>query len=82
MQLVVDLEPYVDDCEIAAHLGKAGVAARPLSRHFIGELKGRGLFLGFAAWNEREIDAGVEVIDQVMRKWPQRERRRGGTRPS
>jgi GntR family transcriptional regulator/MocR family aminotransferase len=82
MQLVVDLEPDIDDCELAAHLGKAGVAARPLSRHFIGDISGRGLFLGFAAWNEREIDAGVEVIDQVMRKWSVRERRRGGRRPS
>lgn len=81
MQLVVDLEPHTDDCELAAHLGKAGVAARSLSRHFIGEMRGRGLFLGFAAWNEREIDAGVDVIDQVMRKWPIRERPRHA-RPS
>jgi GntR family transcriptional regulator/MocR family aminotransferase len=69
MQLVVDIEPHSDDCELAARLVKAGVAARPLSRHFIGEVRGRGLFLGFAAWNEREIDAGVEIIDQTMRKW-------------
>lgn len=82
MQLVVDLKPDIDDCELAAHLGKAGVAARPLSRHFIGDISGRGLFLGFAAWNECEIDAGVDVIDQVMRKWSVREWRRGGGRPS
>ena len=82
MQLVVDLESRADDCEIAAHLGKAGVAARPLSRLFIGEMRGRGLFLGFAAWNEREIDAGVDVIDQVMRRWPLRERRHRNTPPS
>lgn len=81
MQLVVDLEPPTDDCELAARLGKAGVAARPLSRHFIGETRGRGLFLGFAAWNEREIDAGVEIIDQVMRKWPIRKSPRRDVRP-
>ena len=82
MQLVVDLHSDIDDCEIAAQLDKAGVAARPLSRHFIGQIRRGGLFLGFAAWNEREIDAGVDVIDQVLRKWPVRERRRGGARPS
>jgi len=82
MQLVVDLESHTDDCEVAAQLGKAGVAARPLSRHFIGDIRGRGLFLGFAAWNEHEIDAGVEIIDRVMRKWPIRERPRGGGPPS
>jgi hypothetical protein len=29
-----------------------------------------GLFLGFAAWNEREIDAGADIIGDVMRRWP------------
>lgn len=82
MQLVVDLEPHTNDCELAARLGRAGVAARPLSRHFIGETRGCGLFLGFAAWSEREIDAGVEIIDQVMRKWPIRESPRRDARPS
>lgn len=81
MQLVVDLEPHTNDCELAARLGRAGVAARPLSRHFIGETRGCGLFLGFAAWSEREIDAGVEIIDQVMRKWPIRKSPRRDVRP-
>ena len=45
-------------------------------------MRGRGLFLGFAAWNEREIDAGVDVIDQVMRKWPCPNGPRGDGDPS
>jgi GntR family transcriptional regulator/MocR family aminotransferase len=44
--------------------------ARPLSRHFTGEITGQGLFLGFAAWSEREIDAGADIIGRVMRKLP------------
>jgi GntR family transcriptional regulator / MocR family aminotransferase len=68
MQLLVQLDARQDDVDIAARLAKAGVMARPLSRHFTGEITGRGLFLGFAAWTEQEIDAGADVISRVMRK--------------
>jgi GntR family transcriptional regulator/MocR family aminotransferase len=51
-------------------LAKAGVTVRPLSRHFVGDITDQGLFLGFAAWNEREIDAGAEIIGRVIRKLP------------
>jgi GntR family transcriptional regulator/MocR family aminotransferase len=44
--------------------------ARPLSLHFTGETAAQGLFLGFAAWTEREIDAGAEIIGRVVRKLP------------
>jgi GntR family transcriptional regulator / MocR family aminotransferase len=70
MQLVVDLDPRRDDVDIAERLARAGVMARPLSRHLTGEITGRGLFLGFAAWNEREIDAGADIIGRVMRQLP------------
>jgi GntR family transcriptional regulator/MocR family aminotransferase len=68
MQLLVQLDPRQNDVDIAARLAKAGVMARPLSRHFTGEVTGRGLFLGFAAWTEQEINAGAEIIGRVMRK--------------
>jgi GntR family transcriptional regulator/MocR family aminotransferase len=70
MQLLAHLDPQRDDVELANRLAAAGVTARPLSRHFTGEITGRGLFLGFAAWNEQEIDAGAEAIGRVMRKLP------------
>jgi GntR family transcriptional regulator/MocR family aminotransferase len=70
MQLVAHLDARHDDCDIMVRLAKAGVMARPLSRHFTGEITGQGLFLGFAAWNEREIDAGADVIGRVMRELP------------
>jgi GntR family transcriptional regulator/MocR family aminotransferase len=70
MQLLVQLDPRQSDLDIAERLAKLGVTARPLSRHFTGEITGQGLFLGFAAWTEREIDAGADVIGRVMRKRP------------
>jgi GntR family transcriptional regulator / MocR family aminotransferase len=41
---------------------------RSLSHHFTGRIADRGLFLGFAAWNEQEIDAGAKLIADVLRR--------------
>jgi GntR family transcriptional regulator/MocR family aminotransferase len=68
MQLLVQFDARYDDRDVAASLAKAGVTARPLSRHFAGDIAGQGLFLGFAAWNEQEIDVGADVIGRVVRK--------------
>jgi GntR family transcriptional regulator/MocR family aminotransferase len=70
MQLLVQLDPRQNDVDVAERLARAGVMARSLSRHFTGEITGQGLFLGFAAWTEQEIDAGADIIGQVMRKLP------------
>jgi GntR family transcriptional regulator/MocR family aminotransferase len=72
MQLLVQVDPRQSDVDIAERLAKLGVTARPLSRHFTGEITGQGLFLGFAAWTEREIDAGADVIGRLIQKLPTR----------
>ncbi len=66
MQLLAYIDPKIDDAAIAGRLAEAGVTVRPLSPHFVGGVAERGLFLGFAAWNESEIDAGAAVIGQIM----------------
>jgi GntR family transcriptional regulator/MocR family aminotransferase len=70
MQLLVQLDPRHNDIDLAERLARAGVTARPLSRHFTGDNADQGLFLGFAAWTEREIDAGADVIGRVVRNLP------------
>lgn len=70
MQLLVQLDRRQNDVAMARRLAKLGVMTRPLSRHFTGEITGQGLFLGFAAWTEREIDAGADIIGRVLRKLP------------
>jgi GntR family transcriptional regulator/MocR family aminotransferase len=70
MQLLVELDVRQNDVAIAKRLAGLGVMARPLSLHFTGETAAQGLFLGFAAWTEREIDAGAEIIGRVVRKLP------------
>jgi GntR family transcriptional regulator / MocR family aminotransferase len=72
MQLLAYLAQGGDDGDVAARLHAAGVTVRPLSRHYVGGIADHGLFLGFAAWTAREIDAGTEVIGEVLRKRPLR----------
>lgn len=68
MQLLVELEDARDDQALTRDLAASGITARPLSRHFTGTIGGHGLFLGFAAWDEREIDAGAAILGRVMRQ--------------
>lgn len=68
MQLLARLEGGSDDCRLVADLAAIGVTARPLSRHFTGKAAEHGLFLGFAAWNETEIDAGAELIGTTLNR--------------
>ena len=68
MQLLARLEPGTDDGALVADLARIGVTARPLSRHFTGKVAEHGLFLGFAAWNDAEIDAGSDLIGATIAK--------------
>lgn len=68
MQVVARLGAQSNDIELCRRLAGAGVTARPLSRHYFTEARASGLFLGFAAWNESEIDAGVAILARVMRE--------------
>lgn len=68
MQVVARLGPLRDDREICRRLAEAGVTARPLSPHYCAQTGAQGLFLGFAAWNECEIDAGVRILARVIRE--------------
>jgi len=65
MQVLARCRARQDDRLLCARLAEAGVTARPLSSHYVGEAAERGLFLGFAAWTEREIDAGARLIGRV-----------------
>jgi GntR family transcriptional regulator/MocR family aminotransferase len=66
MQLLARLRQGDDDRLLCSRLGAAGVTARPLSSHFVGRSVQRGLFLGFAAWSDEEIDAGARLIGNVV----------------
>jgi len=62
MQLLARCRTSTNDRALCARLFDAGVMTRPLSSMTFHNARERGLFLGFAAWNETEIDAAARVI--------------------
>lgn len=66
MQLLARCRHAQDDRILCARLAESGVTARPFSAHFMGKAPHQGLFLGFAAWTEAEIDAGARLIGKIV----------------
>ena len=67
MQLLARCAPSTNDANLSHRLGQAGVITRPLSEMLYHKSRERGLFLGFAAWKDSEIDAGAYTIGRHVR---------------
>jgi GntR family transcriptional regulator/MocR family aminotransferase len=80
VQLLAHLDPGRDDRAISQRLAVAGVTARPLSPHFTGTTASQGLFLGFAAWTEQEIDKAAATIGEVLNEVARLDDRAGAAR--
>ena len=65
MQLLARCAPSTGDQELAARLLEAGVVSRPLSTMLYHRTSEQGLFLGFAAWNEKEIDRAARILGRI-----------------
>ena len=57
----------IDDRALSARLHAAGVVTRPVSTMTLHQPRTRGLFLGFAAWTEAEIDRAARTIGRHVR---------------
>jgi GntR family transcriptional regulator / MocR family aminotransferase len=67
MQLLARCGASSNDRQLSARLGEAGVLVRPLSSLFFHKSKEQGLFLGFAAWTEKEIDRAARTLGRIVR---------------
>jgi GntR family transcriptional regulator/MocR family aminotransferase len=67
MQLLARCRPQTNDQQLAARLLEAGVVSRALTRMLYHKTGERGLFLGFAAWNEKEIDKAARILGRIVR---------------
>jgi GntR family transcriptional regulator / MocR family aminotransferase len=67
MQLLARCRSHTDDQQLAARLLEAGVVSRALTRMLYHRTAERGLFLGFAAWNDKEIDHAAHVLGRILR---------------
>jgi GntR family transcriptional regulator/MocR family aminotransferase len=67
MQLLARCRGSSNDHQLSARLLEAGVVVRPLSSLLFHKSKEQGLFLGFAAWNETEIDRAACILGRIVR---------------
>ena len=67
MQLLARCRVSTDDRQLSARLLEAGVVSRPLSNMLYHRSGEQGLFLGFAAWNEKEIDRAARILGRIVR---------------
>lgn len=68
MQLLARCRPQAADEQLAARLLEAGVISRALTRMLYHKTAERGLFLGFAAWNENEIERAARILGRIVRQ--------------
>ena len=66
MQLLARYRAATDDRQLSARLLAAGVVSRPLSSMLYHRSGEQGLFLGFAAWNEQEIDQAARILGRIV----------------
>ena len=66
MQLLARCHGAANDRKLSARLLEAGVVSRPLSSMLYHKTGEQGLFLGFAAWNEKEIDRAARVLGRIV----------------
>jgi GntR family transcriptional regulator/MocR family aminotransferase len=67
MQLLARCRAQTDDEQLAARLLEAGIVSRALTRMLYHRSAERGLFLGFAAWNDKEIDRAAHILGRIVR---------------
>jgi GntR family transcriptional regulator/MocR family aminotransferase len=67
MQLLARCRPQTNDQQLAARLLEAGVVSRALTSMLYHKTGERGLFLGFAAWNDKEIDQAARILGRIVR---------------
>ncbi len=67
MQLLARCSRPANDRQLSARLLDADVASRPLSSMLYHKTDEQGLFLGFAAWNEKEIDQAARILGRILR---------------
>jgi GntR family transcriptional regulator/MocR family aminotransferase len=67
MQLLARCRPQTNDQQLSARLLEAGVVSRALTRMLYHRTEERGLFLGFAAWNDKEIDQAARILGRIVR---------------
>lgn len=72
MHLIAELTPALaarmNDASIAARAAGSAITVQPLSSFYAGNPLRQGLVMGFAGFDEAEIEAGAERLGRVLRQ--------------
>jgi len=67
MHLVLESKtPQLDDVKLHQRFSQAGFGSSPLSYYYQGEIKRRGLVLGFSNTHEHEREQGVQTLARLL----------------
>ena len=68
LHVTVLLRDGLDDQEVAARLGRRGLAAVPLSNCYVGPVRRQGLLLGFGCAAPQRLQAATRILGEVLRE--------------
>lgn len=68
LHVTLQLTGEADDVALTRQAAQSDVVVRPLSPYFATRQRRQGLLLGFAAFNHREIDDGLERLSSIEDK--------------
>ena len=68
LHVTVLLREGVDDQDVAARLGRRGVAMLPLSNSYVGPTRRQGLLLGFGCAPPERLFEATRVLGDVLRE--------------
>lgn len=70
MHSVYLLKEGYDDQLICDTAYQQGLGIRPLSQYYTGEVKQTGLVIGFAGYNQQELERGISLLSGIITKKP------------
>ena len=68
LHVTVLLREGLDDQEVAARLGRRGLATAPLSNAYVGPVQRQGLLLGFGCAGPQRLHAATRILGEVLRE--------------
>jgi GntR family transcriptional regulator/MocR family aminotransferase len=68
LHVTVLLREGLDDQDVAARLGRRGLATAPLSNSYLGPVRRHGLLLGFGGAPPQRLSAATRILGDVLRE--------------
>jgi GntR family transcriptional regulator/MocR family aminotransferase len=67
LHFLIRLPAHIDDVELTAHCQSQGLSVRPLSRYYIGSTQARGLVVGFAYVDAKDLVESGQRLGHLIK---------------